>query len=240
MCKIENILHLNKRNFVCLFWRLLVTMQNRDIIIKGNKHGLNAVINMDKFGDFEEMMEALLKKLSSGKNFYKGATLTITTDLKHINERQISKLKDALFDEILIKDCIFMDVEVEEKETKYFQGVYEGRTKFFRRPVRSGQRITYSGNIVIIGDVNHGAEVVALGNVIVFGTIKGRVFAGNNGNQKAIISAFSLEPEILSIAGIMTISPDDFEKPKYPEIARLKDGEIIVEPYLPNKYTYKI
>ena len=38
----------------------------------------------------------------------------------------------------------------------------------------------------------------------------------------------------------MTISPDDFEKPKYPEIARLKDGEIIVEPYLPNKYTYKI
>ena len=149
-------------------------------------------------------------------------------------------MKDALFDEILIKDCIFMDVEVEEKETKYFQGVYEGRTKFFRRPVRSGQRITYSGNIVIIGDVNHGAEVVALGNVIVFGTIKGRVFAGNNGNQKAIISAFSLEPEILSIAGIMTISPDDFEKPKYPEIARLKDGEIIVEPYLPNKYTYKI
>ena len=45
-------------------------MQNRDIIIKGNKHGLNAVINMDKFGDFEEMMEALLK-LSSGKNFIK-------------------------------------------------------------------------------------------------------------------------------------------------------------------------
>lgn len=215
-------------------------MQNRDIIIKGNKHGLNAVINIDKFGDFEEMMEALISKLSAGKKFYKGATLTITIDLKYINERQISSLKDALFDEILIKDCILVDAGREDKETKYFQGVYEGRTKFFRRPVRSGQRITYAGNIVIVGDVNHGSEVVAFGNVVVLGCIKGRVFAGDNGNQRAIISAFSLEPEILSIAGVMTISPDDFEKPKYPEIAKLKDGSIIVEPYLPNKYTYKI
>ncbi|MGL5615326.1 MAG: septum site-determining protein MinC [Sarcina sp.] len=215
-------------------------MQNRDIIIKGNKNGLNAVINMNKFGDFEEMMEALITKLASGKKFYKGATLTITTDLKHINEREISKLKDALFDEILIKDCILVDSEKEEKETKYFQGVYEGRTKFIRRPVRSGQRVTYAGNIVIIGDINHGGEVIALGNVIVLGSIKGRVFAGDNGNERSIISAFSLEPEILSIAGVMTITPDDFEKPKYPEIAKLKDGAIIVEPYLPNKYTYKI
>lgn len=209
----------------------------KSIMIKGNKDGINAVINMDKFADFEEMLDALIEKLSVGKRFYKGATLTITTDLKHINERQMSKLKDSLFDEILIQDCIFADKE--EKENKYFQGVYEGRTKFLRKPVRSGQSISYAGNIVIIGDVNHGAEVTAHGNIAVFGSIKGRVFAGSNGNERAIISAFSLEPEVLSIAGVMTISPDDFEKPSYPEVAKLKDGCIIVEPYLPNKYTYK-
>ncbi|MGL4741972.1 MAG: septum site-determining protein MinC [Sarcina sp.] len=209
----------------------------RSIMIKGNKDGINAIINMDKFADFEEMLDELIKKLSVGKQFYKGATLTITTDLKHISERQMSKLKDSLFDEVLIQDCIFADKE--EKENKYFQGVYEGRTKFLRKPVRSGQCVSYAGNIVIIGDINHGAEVVADGNIAVFGSIKGRVFAGNNGNERAIISAFSLEPEVLSIAGIMTISPDDFEKPSYPEVAKLKDGSIIVEPYLPNKYTYK-
>ncbi|WP_066871945.1 septum site-determining protein MinC [Clostridium mediterraneense] len=212
-------------------------MQNKNIMIKGNKDGLNAIINMDKFGDFEEMLEALVERLSVGKHFYKGATLTITADLKHINERQMSKLKDVLFDEILIKDCIFADKE--EKEEKFFQGVYEGRTKFLRKSIRSGQCVSYSGNIVIIGDVNHGAEVIALGNIIVFGSIKGRVFAGNNGNTRAIISAFLLQPEVLSIAGVMTITPDDFEIPNYPEVAKLKDGAIIVEPYLPNKYTYK-
>jgi septum site-determining protein MinC len=206
-------------------------------MIKGNKDGINAIINMDKFADFEEMLEALIEKLSVGKRFYKGATLTITTDLKHINDRQMSKLKDSLFDEIMIKDCMFVDKE--EKESKLFQGVYEGRTKFLRKSVRGGQSINYQGNIVIIGDVNHGAEVIADGNIAVFGNIKGRVFAGDNGNQKAIITAFSLEPEVLSIARVMTISPDDFEKPSYPEVAKMKDGEIIVEPYLPNKYTYK-
>ena len=209
----------------------------KSIMIKGNKDGINAVINMDKFADFEEMLEALIAKLSVGKQFYKGATLTITTDLKHINDRQMSKLKDSLFDEIMIKDCIFADKE--EKENKLFQGVYEGRTKFLRKAVRSGQCVSYQGNIVIIGDINHGGEVIADGNIIVFGCIKGRVFAGHNGNEKAIITSFSLEPEVLSIAGIMTISPDDFEKPSYPEVAKLKDGSIIVEPYLPNKYTYK-
>ena len=209
----------------------------KSIMIKGNKNGINAVINMDKFADFEEMLEALIAKLSVGKQFYKGATLTITTDLKHINDRQMSKLKDSLFDEIMIQDCIFADKE--EKESKLFQGVYEGRTKFLRKAVRSGQCVSYQGNIVIIGDINHGSEVVADGNIVVFGCIKGRVFAGNNGNEKAIIASFSLEPEVLSIAGIMTISPDDFEKPSYPEVAKLKDGSIIVEPYLPNKYTYK-
>ncbi|MGL4762045.1 MAG: septum site-determining protein MinC [Sarcina sp.] len=211
-------------------------MMQKSIMIKGNKDGINAIINMDKFADFEEMLEALIEKLSVGKRFYKGATLTITTDLKHISDRQMSKLKDSLFDEIMIQDCIFADKE--EKESKLFQGVYEGRTKFLRKSVRGGQSISYSGNIVIIGDVNHGAEVIVNGNIAVFGSIKGRVFAGNNGNINAIISAFSLEPEVLSIAGVMTISPDEFEKPSYPEVAKLKDGCMIVEPYLPNKYTY--
>ncbi|WP_297435376.1 septum site-determining protein MinC [uncultured Clostridium sp.] len=207
------------------------------IMIKGNKDGINAIINMDKFADFEEMLDALIEKLGAGKRFYKGATLTITTDLEHINERQMSKLKDSLFDEIMIQECIFADKE--EKESSYFQGVYEGRTKFLRKSVRSGQSVSYSGNIIIIGDVNHGAEVTANGNIVVFGSIKGRVFAGNNGNDKSIIAAFSLEPEVLSISGVMTISPDDFETPSYPEVAKLKDGCMIVEPYLLNKYTYK-
>ncbi|NGT36190.1 septum site-determining protein MinC [Clostridium perfringens] len=206
------------------------------MFIKGNKLGINAIINMDKFGNFDEMLDSLVEKLSRGKKFYKGATLTVTTDLKYINERQISKLKDVLFDEILIKDCIFE--ERLEKQSSVFSGVYEGRTKFVRKTVRSGQCLNYAGNLIIIGDVNNGGEVRAHGNVIVLGDLKGKVFAGDNGNENAIIAAYSLEPELISISGKITISPDDFEKTGYPEVARLNENNIIVEPYLPDKYSY--
>lgn len=211
-------------------------MRDDRIFIKGNKLGINAIINMDKFGNFDEMLDSLVEKLSKGKKFYKGATLTVTTDLKYINERQISKLKDVLFDEILIKDCIFE--ERLEKQSSVFSGVYEGRTKFVRKTVRSGQCLNYAGNLIIIGDVNNGGEVRAHGNVIVLGDLKGKVFAGDNGNENAIIAAYSLEPELISISGKITISPDDFEKTGYPEVARLNENNIIVEPYLPDKYSY--
>ena len=125
-----------------------------------------------------------------------------------------------------------------KKRLRIFSGVYEGKTKFIRKTIRGGQCISYQGNIVIIGDINSGSEVYAAGNVIVLGRIKGKVSAGTNGNTKAVIAAFLLQPEILKIANIIAMSPDDVEKPSYPELAKIKDGSIIVEPYLPNKYIY--
>lgn len=209
-------------------------MLDDKIIIKGNKDGLHAVINMNKFKDFDDMLEVLIEKLSRGKRFYKGSTLKITTELKYISERELSMLKDVLFDEFMIKDCIFEDKE--EKSSKVFSGIYEGRTKFLRKTVRSGQCINYSGNVVIVGDVNSGAEVYAGGNIIVLGSLKGHVCAGFGGNDKAIIAAFRLQPEIIQIADIMTRSPDDGVRPQYPEVAKVKDNTIIVEPYLFNKF----
>jgi septum site-determining protein MinC len=204
------------------------------IVIKGNKEGLNAVVNMDKFRDFDEMLEILIEKLSKGKRFYKGSTLKITSDLGVFNDKEMKRLKEVLFDEILIKDCIFEDKE--DGGSKVFSGVYEGRTKFLRKTVRGGQAINYAGNIVIIGDVNPGAEIYAAGNVIVLGALKGHVHAGVGGNDKAIVAAFTLQPEILQIANLVTRAPEENDSPKYPEVAKIKEGSIIVEPYLPNKY----
>lgn len=209
-------------------------MQGDSIILKGNRDGLNVIIDMNKFRSFDDIISSLLEKLSKGKNFYKGCTIKITTQVKEFTQRELNYIRDILFEEILIKDCIFIDSE--EKTTKVFNGVYEGRTKYLRKTIRSGQTYEYLGNLVVIGDVNPGAEVYAAGNIIVLGSIRGAVHAGCNGNEKAIIAAFYLEPQILKIANLMTISPDDGIKPTYPEVAKIKNGNIIVEPYLVNKY----
>ena len=210
------------------------------IQIKGTKDGINAAIDMEKFDKFDDMLEALIKKLSVGKGFYKGSSIKIETNLMLLKEDDVSRLKDALFEKIQIKDCIFEDVKSIEsndnKENKIFNGIYEGKTKFIKKTIRSGQQVKYYGNIVIIGDINHGAEVYAGGNIIVLGTIKGQVHAGVGGNKKAVISAFNLQPEILQIADIVTIAPDDGVKPSYPELAKIKGDIIVVEPYLPKKY----
>ncbi|MBV7273072.1 septum site-determining protein MinC [Clostridium thailandense] len=209
-------------------------MLNDSIVIKGNRDGINAIINMNKFKDFDQMLETLIGRLSAGKKFYKGCTLKITTEFKYINEREFRKLKDVLFEEFLIKDCILE--EKGEKTSKVFNGIYEGRTKFLRNTIRSGQVIDYPGNVVIIGDVNAGAEIYAGGNIIVLGALRGHVHAGYGGNSKAIVAAFYLQPKILQIADIMTRSPEDNVKPPYPEVAKVKGDTIIVEPYLPNKF----
>jgi septum site-determining protein MinC len=218
-------------------------MFNDGILIKGNKDGINTTINMNKFACFEDMLQLLIKKLSKGKHFYKGTTLILSMDLKSINKKEVETLKETLLTEIELKDIVLEDIEKEaeketEKETRVFSGVNEGKTKFIRKTVRGGQSIRYQGNIVIIGDINSGAEVYATGNVIVLGRIRGKVSAGTNGNSKAVIAAFLLQPEILTIASVIAMSPDDVEKPSYPELAKIKDGAIIVEPYLPNKYIY--
>ena len=192
------------------------------------------VINMNKFNNFDDMLEALVEKLSRGRRFYKGSTLKITTELKRITDRDAVRLRDVLLKDFAIKECIFE--EYEENNPKSFTGVYEGRTKFVRKTIRSGQKIEYSGNLVIVGDVNPGSEIQAAGNVIVLGNLKGFVRAGMGGDSRAFVAAFSLQPEILQIGSLVTRAPEDNDRPQFPEVAKVKDGSIIVEPYLPNKF----
>ena len=215
-------------------------MKDERIQIKGNKDGVNVIIDMEKFISFDDMLEVLISSLLKNKGFYKNSILKITSNLKHIDNSEIIRLKEELFQKIDIIDCIFDDINKvkENNSIKFFNGVNEGKTKFIKKTIRGGQSIDYPGNIIIIGDINSGAEVSAGGNIIVLGSIKGHVRAGTGGNKKSIIAAFFMQPELMQISDILTISPDDGLKPSYPEVAKIKDGYIVVEPYLPNKYIY--
>lgn len=214
-------------------------MKDSRIQVRGNKDGINAIIDIEKFSTFNEVINVLVDRLSIGKGFYRNSILKLTANFKNVTDSEIAKLKDELFDKIHIRDCIFEDISKKKSEdNKVFNGIYEGKTKFIRKTIRSGQLINYPGNIVIIGDINSGAEVVAKGNIVVLGSIKGQVKAGIGGNDKSIIAAFSLQPEVLQINEILTIAPEDGSKPSYPEVAKIKDGAIVVEPYLLNKYIY--
>lgn len=108
------------------------------------------------------------------------------------------------------------------------------KTILIRRTLRSGQKIYYPGNVVIVGDVNPGAEVVAGGNIVVMGAVRGLVHAGALGNEEAVILAFRLQPTQLRIANHFARPPeDDASNGEGPEIARVKNGIVTIESYYP-------
>ena len=105
-------------------------------------------------------------------------------------------------------------------------------TILVQRTLRSGQSVRYSGNVVILGDVNPGAEVTATGNIIVMGALRGVVHAGANGDETAVVMALSLNPTQLRIANHITRPPDnETVELALPEIARIKDGVVTIEAF---------
>jgi septum site-determining protein MinC len=102
--------------------------------------------------------------------------------------------------------------------------------KWVRGPLRSGNRVIYEGNVVVLGDVNPGAEIVAGGSVIIWGRLRGVVHAGAEGDEEAVVCALELLPTQLRIAGEIAVSPKKQGKSQ-PEVARLKEGQLTAEPW---------
>jgi len=100
-----------------------------------------------------------------------------------------------------------------------------------RRRVRAGQAVRHSGSVVVIGDVNAGAEIVAGGDVVVWGRLRGTVHAGCLGNTSAVVCALDLSPLQLRIAELIT-RPEEGGSGRddsYPEVAYIRDQTIFVE-----------
>jgi septum site-determining protein MinC len=98
-----------------------------------------------------------------------------------------------------------------------------------RRTLRSGQQLRHPGSVVVIGDVNPGAEVVAGGDVVVWGRLRGTVHAGATGNATALVCALDLAPTQLRIAQYVARSPEGRRRKPQPEVARVRNGQIVAE-----------
>jgi septum site-determining protein MinC len=101
-----------------------------------------------------------------------------------------------------------------------------------RRTLRSGFSLQYFGHVVVIGDANPGSEIVAGGDVVVWGRLRGMVHAGAEGNMDAVVCAMDLAPTQLRIADRIATTPKRKGKPQ-PEVARIVDGQVVAVPWQP-------
>ena len=108
-------------------------------------------------------------------------------------------------------------------------------TLYIRKTIRSGQSISSDGNIIVIGDVNPGSEIIAKGDITVWGILGGIAHAGSNGNNYARIRALKLNPVQIRIGEVFARRPDTINLPyiqkssEYvPEEAFTHKGSIVI------------
>ena len=163
------------------------------------------VIKIDDNAEQEKIILELTKKLKELKKMYKDDKTPIRVTGKILTNKELEEIKE------LIKKQIDVEISFDTPTTlglhsitrSYKKDVGTSETTFHKGSLRSGQKIEVEGSIVIIGDVNSGAEVIAADNIIVIGTLRGLAHAGAKGNKEAIIDASTLDVVQLRISNIV-------------------------------------
>lgn len=229
------------------------------INIKGTRNGL--VIFLDSSHDFDDIKKTLNSKIESARGFFNGAKFTFrlnntlaaekTKELEDIccghglvpdakitwgpSEEMTNTLpavKKSIHEKTMADNV--RPLMREASPSLPAVGIVESDQKpclLLNQSIRSGKKINYNGNVVIFGDVNPGSEITATGDVIIMGSLRGVVHAGANGDESSVIMAYRLNPVQLRIATTITRPPENNQVSTVPEIARLRQGQMIIEPY---------
>lgn len=231
-------------------------MSNEIVNIKGTRNGL--VIFIDSNHDFDELKNSLKNKIESSKGFFKGAKFTFNLGLNTLSADKTEELEKICVNNGLVLDKeipwpafakddkkVGTVKEINSNSNKPLMhqaspslpavGVTENDRKpcmLIHRSLRSGQKISYNGNIIVFGDVNPGSELIATGDIVVYGSLRGVVHAGANNNNDAIIMAYRLNPVQLRIGSVISRPPENVTPSQFPEIARINNSQMVIEPYL--------
>ena len=218
---------------------------NSLIQIKGLRDGL--LVSIDD-APWKTQRAAFLAQVDMQLPFFKGARLAldVATQVLHVND--LVELRDQLSERGISLWAVISESPTTEKTAQLLglatriskprpeemrqlsaEDVDEDTALFINRTLRSGTRIEFPGNVVVLGDVNPGAEIVAEGNVIIWGRLRGMVHAGSKGKTQAIICALDLSPTQLRIANEASPVLRPQQNPK-PEMARINsDGKLQAE-----------
>lgn len=195
-----------------------------------NEFSLNQLENLlsvlKSFGIEVDMVYSELKKTKiaaielgltiSGQNFSE----------KILDQEILQEEKDNTIGEDALENILWQDApsETEKRNTLYV-----------KQTLRSGQKLEHDGNLVIIGDCNAGSEVIASGDILIWGILSGVAHAGSKGDTKTCIRAFKINAIQLRIADLLARKPDRIDIDRVekaelfnPEEAKVTDGEIVI------------
>ncbi len=226
-------------------------MHEELIAIKGVNDGL--LISLSPTESWQSVTDQLASRIDEKADFFAGANITVELGERPVPKYELSSLKALLerrgltlslvrsASDTTQKSAESLDVPTDNgaaskaaepmaRETAPVNSEETGTAGvLFRRTLRSGRTIHSDGHVIVFGDVNPGAKVIALGDVVVWGKLRGYVHAGAGGDATAIVCALDMSPSQLRIAECVFRSPPGRRKKIMPEVALVRGDEIVVE-----------
>ncbi|HIX71622.1 MAG TPA: septum site-determining protein MinC [Candidatus Anaerobutyricum stercoripullorum] len=199
------------------------------VIIKGNKYGFQIVLNPAL--PFEELLREVAEKFRESIRFFDfSQSIAVSFEGRDLTQGEQNLLVDTIVENSGLRISYIInggkavetefaealsDVREEEETEEELPGGIEfpenlvGKNgQFYRGTLRSGQKIEVDGSIVVLGDINPGAQIIAGGNVVVLGCLKGTVYAGYPGDRGAFVASLMMEPMQIQIGDCIARSPD--------------------------------
>jgi septum site-determining protein MinC len=215
---------------------------SQPVILKSNPHGINLILDPDI--PFAELKQEILRKFKESDKFFKNARIALSFE-----ERKLSKEEEYEILELISQNtsieivCIIDNDELKDRiiagKIKEFEEKQAGKTgEFYKGTLRSGQVIECETSLVVLGDVNPGAKIIARGNIVILGSLKGYAYAGAAGDESAFVAALDMDPVQIKIADIIGRSEDrgplaaikNRKKVMEPQIALISHQSILIEP----------
>jgi septum site-determining protein MinC len=221
-------------------------MTDRRVSIKGTSDGLIVYLGE---GDLELVLDELQERLESKASFFLGGRVALCVEDRALSEEElqtVGTMVERAGVTLWAVESNHPDTTRAAKELGLETSIRAGHEQVtpvsdealtrddmsgivIRRTLRSGQAIQHLGHVTLIGDVNPGAELVAGGDIVVWGKLRGTAHAGAIGDEGAVICALQLAPSQIRIAAHIARSPERSRPPKAPEMASIQDGGIVVE-----------
>lgn len=219
--------------------------------VKGIRDGILVTLGE---GSWDELKTALFEQLDQQANFLRGGRMAIDVGYQVIKAAELGSLRNEISDRGIILWAVLSNSPLTETtaqtlglatrlskprpemthakiETKLQDG---NNALLIQKTLRSGFSVHHPGHVVILGDVNPGAEIIATGSIVIWGRMRGLVHAGAEGDESSTVSALDLSPTQLRIAGQIAAFPPR-KRSLRPETARLLNGKVVSESWEPKK-----
>jgi len=200
------------------------------VVIKGTLDGVNIVLDTSK--DIIKISTKLEQKIKANKDFFEGNQVFVSSKSKPLTKDEWDYIRSMLKLKYGVVAVPFGGIEQGSQEPQEIpEQLFKPSStnpRVVSHTLRAGQSIQHEGDLIILGDVNPGAEVTASGNVFVFGSLRGKVFAGARGDKTCYITALDFDPVQLRIADRVAIQPQQLLKREIRPQKAYIDGDAIV------------